>query len=350
MKRKAWYCSRNDRGLDNRMNERKKSKYKPLPLNTVELQKRVARHLKISSEETMKICEALYQKGFIRYEPTPSLIGSYPRTETAVFAAGTDFQSLIQVQSGANDWGTYAQKLLNGEFAPPRAGKGDDHAHPPIHPTKLLERVSAGSIGSGFDASRVFAIYEYITRHFLASCSRDSVLSETGRIGGGLRSRAASGDRHGAVYRERDDYSGAELSGRVQIRAVEREHAAVVRSRRGSGGCEFVCGGKHHRRISLIGWLLIGSGAAFRAGTHRVDGQRGDRDRRDDLGAHRHDPEPRLREENADESVHADEYRPGVGGDVHVPAVPAVQAVSPRPHGARMHGDQRGEGALPGGD
>ena len=50
-----------------RMTERKKNKFKPLPLNTVELQKRVAKYLKISSEETMKICESLYQKGFIRF-------------------------------------------------------------------------------------------------------------------------------------------------------------------------------------------------------------------------------------------------------------------------------------------
>ena len=60
------------------MNERKKSKFKPLPLNTVELQKRVARHLKISSEETMKICEALYQKGFIRYAPNLSSLRAIP--------------------------------------------------------------------------------------------------------------------------------------------------------------------------------------------------------------------------------------------------------------------------------
>ena len=254
------------------MNERKKSKFKPLPLNTVELQKRVARHLKISSEETMKICEALYQKGFIRYEPNPPLIGSYPRTETAVFAAGTDFQSLIQVQSSASDWGTYAQKLLGGDFAPPRAGKGDDHAHPPIHPTKLLERVNAGSIGGGFDASRVFAIYEYITRHFLASCSRDSVLSETGRIGGELRSRAASGDRDGAVFGERDDHSRAKLFGRVQIRAVEREHAAVVRGRRGRGSGKFGRRGKHHRCRRWRRLRRVGSRAALRARAHRVDG------------------------------------------------------------------------------
>lgn len=108
------------------------------------------------------------------------VISSYPRTETAVFASGTDFQSLIQVQAAASEWGGYAQQLLNGNFAAPRAGKGDDHAHPPIHPTKLLNRESAGGIGGGLDASHVYSVYEYVVRHFLACCSRDSVLSETG--------------------------------------------------------------------------------------------------------------------------------------------------------------------------
>ena len=50
----------------------------------------------------MKICEILYQKGYI----------SYPRTETAIFPAGTDFTSLIQTQC-SNPWSDYATRLLN---------------------------------------------------------------------------------------------------------------------------------------------------------------------------------------------------------------------------------------------
>lgn len=118
------------------MSERLRNKLKPLPLNTVELQKRSARFLKISSEETMRICEALYQKGFI----------SYPRTETAFFAEGTDFNTLIAAQETSGLWGDYARRLREGGFAPPRRGKGDDHAHPPIHPTKLLSVEAAGGV------------------------------------------------------------------------------------------------------------------------------------------------------------------------------------------------------------
>lgn len=84
----------------------------------------------------MRICEALYQKGFI----------SYPRTETAFFSDGTDFNGLLAIHASNPTWGTYVQSLLNGGFFKPRKGKGDDHAHPPIHPTKQLDISAAGSI------------------------------------------------------------------------------------------------------------------------------------------------------------------------------------------------------------
>ena len=55
--------------------------------------------------------------------------------------------------------------LRNGGFNAPRRGKHDDHAHPPIHPTAW-----AGNLAG--DEKRV---YEYITRRFLACCSKDAL-------------------------------------------------------------------------------------------------------------------------------------------------------------------------------
>lgn len=55
--------------------------------------------------------------------------------------------------------------LRNGGFNAPRRGKHDDHAHPPIHPTAW-----AGNLVG--DEKRV---YEYITRRFLACCSKDAL-------------------------------------------------------------------------------------------------------------------------------------------------------------------------------
>lgn len=42
-------------------------------------------------------------------------------------------------------------------------GKGDDQAHPPIHPLKLAENLTG-------DEKR---LYEFVVRHFLAVCSKD---------------------------------------------------------------------------------------------------------------------------------------------------------------------------------
>lgn len=59
--------------------------------------------------------------------------------------------------------------LQNGGFTQPRRGKKDDKAHPPIHPT-----AHAGNLAG--DEKRV---YEYITRRFLACCSKDALGWET---------------------------------------------------------------------------------------------------------------------------------------------------------------------------
>ena len=63
----------------------------------------------------------------------------------------------------------YLDRLRNGGFSTPRRGKKDDKAHPPIHPT-----AHAGNLIG--DEKKV---YEYITRRFLACCSKDALGWET---------------------------------------------------------------------------------------------------------------------------------------------------------------------------
>lgn len=72
--------------------------------------------------------------------------------------------SLIQKQGVDPNWGTFARSLEQGGFNTPRKGKHDDKAHPPIHPT-----AHAGNLTG--DEKKV---YEYITRRFLACCSKDA--------------------------------------------------------------------------------------------------------------------------------------------------------------------------------
>ncbi|XP_054082911.1 DNA topoisomerase 3-alpha isoform X2 [Zeugodacus cucurbitae] len=135
-----------------------KHKWRPTPLDTVEMEKLSSRKLKISAKETMTIAEKLYTKGII----------SYPRTETNQFSKEIDLGSLVEQFAAHHDWGTFAQRVKEWG-ANPRNGNKSDQAHPPIHPTKLVTDLH------GNDAR----LYELICRHFLACVSKDAVGSET---------------------------------------------------------------------------------------------------------------------------------------------------------------------------
>ena len=137
-----------------------KRKWKPPPLSTTELQVLASRKLRLPSDQTMKIAEELYTSGLI----------SYPRTETEIFKEGTDLRGLISQQLPSQQWGAFANMLLNhAGFEWPRPGKNDDMAHPPIHPTAFAPNLDG-------DKKR---LYELIVRRFLACCSKDAVGAET---------------------------------------------------------------------------------------------------------------------------------------------------------------------------
>ncbi|KAK9462745.1 DNA topoisomerase [Lipomyces oligophaga] len=140
------------------MEDKQTSKWRPLPLTTVELQRRGSLFLGMSAKKVMDIAEKLYTKGFI----------SYPRTETDQFAENIDLRGLIQKQTTDARWGSFANSLLcDNKFQNPRRGRHDDHAHPPIHP--VIHATSEASLS--FDDLKV---YELVTRHFLACCSDDA--------------------------------------------------------------------------------------------------------------------------------------------------------------------------------
>ncbi|XP_048575676.1 DNA topoisomerase 3-alpha isoform X2 [Nematostella vectensis] len=137
---------------------RPKSKWRPLPLDTVELEKLASRKLHINAKETMKIAEKLYTQGFI----------SYPRTETNMFPSSLNLAELVEKQVQDANWGGFASDVLaNGPN--PRQGSKTDNAHPPIHPTQYTNNLQ------GNDKR----LYEFIVRHFLACCSQDAQGRET---------------------------------------------------------------------------------------------------------------------------------------------------------------------------
>ncbi|XP_019852489.1 PREDICTED: DNA topoisomerase 3-alpha-like isoform X3 [Amphimedon queenslandica] len=135
-----------------------KSKWRPCPLDTVELEKLCSRKLRISAKETMKIAEKLYTQGFI----------SYPRTETNIFPESFDLVSLIREQTQDHRWGGFAGNVLS--VGPtPRNGQKTDNAHPPIHPVKYTNSLTGNEQ----------RLYEFVVRHFLACCSKNAEGNET---------------------------------------------------------------------------------------------------------------------------------------------------------------------------
>ncbi|KAK2747050.1 DNA topoisomerase [Onygenales sp. PD_40] len=139
-----------------KVNKKPTSKWRPLPLTTVDLQMMGSKYLRMDSQKVMRVAEALYTKGFI----------SYPRTETDQFDKGIDLKKLVEKQIPSGAWGQYAQHLMNGAFTQPRPGRHNDQAHPPIHPV-----IYAAPTVLTDDEKRV---YEFVTRRFLACCSADA--------------------------------------------------------------------------------------------------------------------------------------------------------------------------------
>jgi len=88
-------CLEEEEGIVIGMDGRQKNKWRPVPLATVELQKRAARFLHIGSENLMTAAEELYQQGYI----------SYPRTETERFRPEFEHIPLIQSFQGVVGFG-----------------------------------------------------------------------------------------------------------------------------------------------------------------------------------------------------------------------------------------------------
>ncbi|XP_063877725.1 DNA topoisomerase 3-alpha-like isoform X1 [Scylla paramamosain] len=151
-------CQENPEACITKVTTKPKSKWRPQPLDTVELEKLGSRKLRMNVKEVMKVAEKLYTNGFI----------SYPRTETNIFPQELELAPLVEMQTADPNWGGFAAGVL--ERGPnPRQGKKTDQAHPPIHPTKYTSSLSGAEK----------AVYDLVVRHFLACLSDDARGMET---------------------------------------------------------------------------------------------------------------------------------------------------------------------------
>ncbi|MGC8606280.1 MAG: DNA topoisomerase [Vulcanisaeta sp.] len=128
----------------------------PVPLDTIELERRASRFLNIRPKAALDIAEELYRHGYI----------SYPRTETTIYPPTLSLkQVLLELTHGEH--GDYAKTLLGMTIKPTR-GNSNDGAHPPIYPTR---GVSRQELLRYFKNERYWKIYDLVVRHFMATLS-----------------------------------------------------------------------------------------------------------------------------------------------------------------------------------
>lgn len=132
----------------------------PIPLDTIELERRASKFLNIRPKAALDIAEELYRHGYI----------SYPRTETTIYPQTLNLkQILLSLSHGEHS--DYVKELLNSPIRPTR-GDSNDGAHPPIYPTKGVGR---RELLRYFKNERYWRIYDLVVRHFLATLSPPAV-------------------------------------------------------------------------------------------------------------------------------------------------------------------------------
>ncbi|XP_033112816.1 DNA topoisomerase 3-beta-1-like [Anneissia japonica] len=157
------------------VSKKEKSKQRPLALNTVEMLRVASSGLGMSPQHTMQIAERLYIQGYI----------SYPRTETTHYPEQFDLKGTLRQQQHSPNWGDDVKELLTKGIN--KARKGHDAGdHPPITP---MRSASESEIGG-----EAWRLYDYITRHFIATISYDcKYLQTTAKLAVGDESFTCTG-------------------------------------------------------------------------------------------------------------------------------------------------------------
>uniref|UniRef100_A0A2D4GH70 DNA topoisomerase n=1 Tax=Micrurus corallinus TaxID=54390 RepID=A0A2D4GH70_MICCO len=142
------------------VSKKEKVKQRPLALNTVEMLRVASAALGMGPQHTMQIAERLYTQGYI----------SYPRTETTHYPENFDLKGPLRQQANNPYWAETVKTLLVEGVNRPRKGH-DAGDHPPITPMRAASEAELGGDG--------WRLYEYITRHFIATISADCKYLQT---------------------------------------------------------------------------------------------------------------------------------------------------------------------------
>ena len=132
----------------------------PPPFNLGDLQREAYRHHKMSPSATLASAEKLYLGAYI----------SYPRTESNKIPPSIDVKDILENLTKNPQYEIEAKELISEKRFRSRPGKGDDPAHPAIHPT-------------GQRPARLKPeeqkIYDLVVRRFLASLGKPLIQLKT---------------------------------------------------------------------------------------------------------------------------------------------------------------------------
>ncbi|XP_041957877.1 DNA topoisomerase 3-beta-1 isoform X2 [Alosa sapidissima] len=142
------------------VSKKEKAKQRPQALNTVEMLRVASSALGMGPQHTMQVAERLYTSGYI----------SYPRTETTHYPENFDLKGTLRQQANNPFWADSVKALLAEGINRPRKG-ADAGDHPPITPMRSASESELGSDG--------WRLYDYITRHFIATISQDCKYLQT---------------------------------------------------------------------------------------------------------------------------------------------------------------------------
>ena len=133
----------------------------PHPLTASTLQQISNKKFRWAPEKTMKVAQALYEKGDI----------SYMRTDSVRLAPET--------QLAAREFlAAYYSDCLGEKPAAHKNNSKVQDAHEAIHPTRICPEGEPSALSSSHDSDQT-ALYDLIWRYFLASQSRPAVWDET---------------------------------------------------------------------------------------------------------------------------------------------------------------------------
>lgn len=160
------------------------TKQPPLPFTTSTLQQTASNELHLSPKETMKICQKLYEEGYITYMRTDSMTYSTEFQEKAreyiTKKYGAEFNrgevvAAAEVLGIVKKEGKKLKKPAKIVETNKEAAGDKESAHEAIRPTNLLKEIiedsseSSSSSSSNF-TSKEIKMYDLIRKHTLESC------------------------------------------------------------------------------------------------------------------------------------------------------------------------------------